>query len=59
MGKKVSRIGVLAEVFAFGFSLYLLYHVVTRGPQIVDLSPFAPPWTASSSSLFTSTALRP
>ena len=44
IGKKVSRIGVLAEVFAFGIALYLLYHVVTRGPQIVDFSPFAPPW---------------
>ncbi|MET0503629.1 MAG: proton-conducting transporter membrane subunit [Candidatus Binatia bacterium] len=44
MGKKVSQIGVLAEVFAFGLSLYLLYHVVTSGPQIVDFSPFAPPW---------------
>ena len=36
MGKKVYQIGVLAEVFAFGFSLYLLYDVITRGPQIVD-----------------------
>ena len=44
IGKKVSRIGVLAEVFAFGIALYLLYHVVARGPQIVDFSPFAPPW---------------
>jgi len=44
MGKKVARIGVIAEVFAFFLSLYLLYHVVASGPQIVDLSPLAPPW---------------
>jgi len=44
IGKKVSRIGVLAEVFAFGIALYLLYNVVARGPQIVDFSPYAPPW---------------
>src|SRR5580765_4422740 len=44
IGKKVSRIGVLAEVFAFGIALYLLYDVVARGPQIVDFSPYAPPW---------------
>jgi len=36
VGKKVYHIGVLAEVFAFGFSLYLLYDVITRGPKIVD-----------------------
>ncbi|HSF57645.1 MAG TPA: proton-conducting transporter membrane subunit [Candidatus Binatia bacterium] len=44
MGKRVARIGVLAEVFAFLLSVYLLYHVVASGPQIVDLSPVAPPW---------------
>ena len=42
MGKKVARIGVIAEVFAFFLSLYLLYHVVASGPQSVDLSLFAP-----------------
>lgn len=42
IGKKVSRIGVLAEAFALGLSLYLLYHVVASGPQSVDLSLFAP-----------------
>jgi NADH-quinone oxidoreductase subunit L len=44
MGKRVSRIGVIAEVFAFVLSLYLLYHVVDRGPQVVDLAPFGAPW---------------
>lgn len=46
MGKKVARIGVIAEVFAFLLSVYLLYHVVASGPQIVDLSRFAPPWNS-------------
>src|SRR5262245_35348725 len=44
IGKKVSWIGVIAEVFAFGLSLYLLYQVVARGPQIVDVSALAAPW---------------
>ncbi len=44
MGKKVYQFGVLAEVFAFGFSLYLLDDVVTRGPQIVDAFLFTAPW---------------
>lgn len=44
IGKKVSRIGVLAEVFAFGLALYLLYQVVARGPQVIDFSPLVPPW---------------
>src|SRR5215510_6665088 len=44
IGKKVSWIGVIAEVFAFGLSLYLLYQVIARGPQIVDVSALAAPW---------------
>jgi len=44
IGKKVYRIGVLAEVFAFGFSLYLLYDIIAGGPQIVDVSPSSAPW---------------
>ncbi len=43
IGKKFYRIGVLAEVFAFGFSLYLLNDVIARGPLIVDISPFTAP----------------
>jgi NADH-quinone oxidoreductase subunit L len=44
MDKKVARIGVIAEFFAFFLSLYLLYHVVASGPQIIDVSQFALPW---------------
>jgi NADH-quinone oxidoreductase subunit L len=44
MGKRVARIGVIAEVFAFILSIYLLYRVVDRGPQSIDLSPVGAPW---------------
>jgi len=44
IGKKVYRIGVLAEVFAFGLSLHVLYDVIAQGPQFVDVSPFTSPW---------------
>ncbi|MDP2601661.1 MAG: proton-conducting transporter membrane subunit [Deltaproteobacteria bacterium] len=44
IGKKVHRIGVLADVFAFGFSLNILYDVIAQGPHIVDASPFTSQW---------------
>jgi NADH-quinone oxidoreductase subunit L len=44
IGKKLYRIGVLAELFAFGFSLYLLYDVITRGPHTLEVAPFTTHW---------------
>jgi NADH-quinone oxidoreductase subunit L len=42
--KRVHRIGVLADVFAFGLSLQILYDVVVQGPQSVVVSPFTGRW---------------
>ncbi len=43
IGKKVYKIGVWAEVIAFGASLQILYEVITQGPQIINIAfPAAP-----------------
>jgi NADH-quinone oxidoreductase subunit L len=39
IGTTVSRIGVMAEFFAFAFSLRVLNDVITGGPQVVDVWP--------------------
>jgi len=44
IGKKVYRIGVLANVLAFGLALCLLYDVIALQPQIVDISPRIAQW---------------
>jgi NADH-quinone oxidoreductase subunit L len=38
--RKIHRIGVLADVLAFGLSLQILYDVVVQGPQTLAVSPF-------------------
>ena len=45
IGKKVYRIGVLANVVAFGLALFLFYEVIARGPQIVDVFPRTAQWS--------------
>src|ERR1044071_8893036 len=45
IGKKVYRIGVLANVVAFGLALCLFYEVIARGPQIVDVFSRTAEWS--------------
>jgi NADH-quinone oxidoreductase subunit L len=40
LGKNVHRLGVVAALVAFGFSLQILFDVVTQGSWNVDVSPF-------------------
>lgn len=47
IGKMVYRIAVLAVVIAFGISLQILFEVIAEGPQIVDISPLAAPWSGT------------
>lgn len=45
IGKKLYRIGVLAQVVAFGLALCLFYEVIALGPQIFDVFPHATQWS--------------
>jgi NADH-quinone oxidoreductase subunit L len=39
LGKNVHRLGVLADLVAFGFSLQILHHVITQGSWDLEFSP--------------------